>query len=383
MQKAHLNWMKTLLTGCLLAVTMFFGCGKNDTKSDETDKNTVDRAALLANLADQIIVPSYTNFKVSFDKMLADVNTFAAQPNDANLKLLRESWEAAYISWQTVELFDFGPGQTYALRSYFNIYPTSETAIQANISSGNANLDLPANYAAQGFPALDYLLNGVGTTDAAIVAYYTASTEGAKRINYLKKVSTQMNTVFANVYNAWKGDFATTFKSKTAIDAGSSTSTMINGFVLNYERYIRSGKIGIPSGAMTAGTTHPESVEAYYKKDLSLTLAKTAQQASFDFYNGKAANANKNGYSIKDYLTSLGNKDASSGKLLSTLISEQFDVCSTKLTSLNNNLYNQVLNSNQGMVDTYNEMQKLVRLLKVDMTSAMSITITYTDNDGD
>ena len=35
------------------------------------------------------------------------------------------------------------------------------------------------------------------------------------------------------------------------------------------------------------------------------------------------------------------------------------------------------------MIDTYNELQKAVRMLKVDMTSAMSITITYTDNDGD
>ena len=35
------------------------------------------------------------------------------------------------------------------------------------------------------------------------------------------------------------------------------------------------------------------------------------------------------------------------------------------------------------MVDVYTNMQTQVRYLKVDMTSAMSITITYTDNDGD
>ncbi|WP_449437648.1 hypothetical protein [Pedobacter steynii] len=39
--------------------------------------------------------------------------------------------------------------------------------------------------------------------------------------------------------------------------------------------------------------------------------------------------------------------------------------------------------NNQKMIDVYTEMQKSVRMLKVDMTSAMSITITYTDNDGD
>lgn len=382
MQKAQLNWIKGLCLG-LLALAFFVGCGKDSQTTKEEDSNSIDRKALLANLADNIIVPAYADFKLKFNVMLAKSDAFAAQPNNANLLALRTAWQEAYITWQKVELFDFGPGQTFAIRSHFNIFPTNETTIQANITSGTANLELPANYASQGFPALDYLINGVASTDAEIVAYFSTGADATKRVNYLKKVVAQMNTTFTSVYNAWEGDFANTFKSKTAIDAGSSTSTLINGFVLNYERYIRSGKIGIPAGVLTPGTTFPEKVEAFYKKDLSLTLAKTAQQASFDFYNGKAYNANTAGYSIKSYLTSLGAKDVASGKLLSATITEQFEVCATKLDALDNNLSSQVINNNQPMVDAYTEMQKLVRLLKVDMTSAMSITISYTDNDGD
>jgi hypothetical protein len=50
---------------------------------------------------------------------------------------------------------------------------------------------------------------------------------------------------------------------------------------------------------------------------------------------------------------------------------------------LSSDLRQQVQTNNQLMIDTYTEMQKIIRMLKVDMTSAMSITITYTDNDGD
>lgn len=328
-------------------------------------------------------MPAYADFKLKFDVMLAKSDAFTTQPNSANLLALRNAWREAYINWQKVELFDFGPGQTFAIRSHFNIYPTNETLIQANIASGTANLELPVNFAAQGFPAIDYLINGVGANDTEIVAYYATSTNASKRINYLKQVLAKMNTIFTNVNNAWKGDFATTFKSKTAIDAGSSTSTLINGYILNYERYVRSGKIGIPAGVLTPGQTFPDKVEAFYTKDLSLTLAKTAQQASFDFYNGKAYSSNTNGYSIKSYLTSLGTKDAASGNLLADIIATQFELCNTKLNTLNNNLSNQVSTNNQLMIDTHAQMQKLVKLLKVDMTSAMSITITYTDNDGD
>ncbi len=382
MQKTQLNWIKGLYLG-LFSLVLFFGCGKDQTTTKKEDGNTIDRKALLTNLADNIIVPAYADFKTKLDVMRSKSDAFVAQPNNANLLALRTAWQEAYINWQRVELFDFGPGQTFAIRSYFNIYPTNEAVIQANIASGNANLELPANYATQGFPALDYLINGVATDDAGIVAYYTTSTDATKRVNYLKQIVAQMNTAFTSVNNAWKGDFANSFKSKTAIDAGSSTSTLVNGYILNYERYIRSGKIGIPAGVMTPGQTFPNKVEAFYKKDLSLTLAKTAHQASYDFYNGKAYASNSTGYSIKSYLTSLSAKDAVSGTLLSDIIATQFEVCTAKLNTLNNNLSSQVTNNNQLMVDTQVQMQKLVKLLKVDMTSAMSITITYTDNDGD
>ena len=50
---------------------------------------------------------------------------------------------------------------------------------------------------------------------------------------------------------------------------------------------------------------------------------------------------------------------------------------------LGSNFYDEVQNSNQKMIDAYGALQLVVGFLKVDMTSAMSITITYTDNDGD
>ncbi|MBC7653253.1 MAG: imelysin family protein [Oligoflexus sp.] len=373
---------KYIIVGLILIATVF-ACSKSEVNLTETNKNETDRKALLTNLSDNIIVPAYADFKTQFDNMLAKSDAFTATPNTANLIAFRASWRVAYINWQKVEMFDFGPGQTYAIRAHFNIYPTNVSTIANNIAAGNTNLEVPASYAAQGFPAIDYLINGIGNSDAEIVAEYTSATDATKKINYLKRITNQMNTVFNQVYTAWKGDFATTFKSKTAIDAGSSTSTLINGYILNFERYIRSGKIGIPAGSMTPGTNFPQKVEAFYTKDLALTLAKTAQTATYNFFLGKSYQNQTAGYSIKNYLDALNVKDATSGKLLSEIVTQQFDVIDVQLNGLQNNLYSEVINNNQKMINTYTEMQKLVRLLKVDMTSAMSITISYTDNDGD
>jgi predicted lipoprotein len=377
-----LSYLKFFFPLFIVVITVY-ACGKSDDNIIETNQNETDRKALLSNLSNQIIVPAYADFKIKLDNMLVKADAFTANPNATTLVAFRNSWQEAYINWQNVELFDFGPAQTFALRAHFNIYPTSVANIETNIANGNVNLELPASYAAQGFPAIDYLINGIGNNDTEILAAYTTAADANKKINYLKRITIQMNTVFTQVNNAWKGDFADTFKSKTAIDAGSSTSTLINGYILNFERYIRSGKIGIPAGTMTPGNTFPNKVEAFYAKNLSLTLAKSAQTATYNLFLGKSYSNKTPGYSIKNYLDALNVRDASSGKLLSELIVQQFDVIDSRLNNLQNNLFSEVNTNNSRMVDTYNEMQKLVRLLKVDMTSAMSVTITYTDNDGD
>ena len=54
-----------------------------------------------------------------------------------------------------------------------------------------------------------------------------------------------------------------------------------------------------------------------------------------------------------------------------------------KIDALKPNFYQEVVDNNVAMKAVYTELQKAIRMLKVDMTSAMSITITYTDNDGD
>lgn len=373
------KYLLIVLTGLIWA------CGSNGTGTDEPtpQEDGKDRKAILIHLADHVIIPSYANFKLKLDAMLAKSDAFTSQPNTANLQAFRSAWIEAYIEWQKVELFDFGPAEKQTIRNFFNIYPANEIGIQSNIADPAANLEVPASYAQQGFPALDFLINGVAKTDEEIVAYYVTPVEGTKRIAYIKRLTARMNSLLDKVINEWNTTYRETYVSKTGLDISSSTSLMINGFVLHYERFIRSGKFGIPSGAMLNGVVAPEKVEAFYKKDISLVLAKTAHQAYVDFFNGKAVKTGLEGPSIKTYLDALKAKDSATGKNLSEIINAQLEATKLKLDVLKPDLYEEVKTNNQAMVNVYTEMQKTVRLLKVDMTSAMSITITYTDNDGD
>jgi predicted lipoprotein len=380
------KFMKTSIYCLLLFCVSAFmsGCGGDDREAS-TEDNAKDRQEILAHWADNIIKPGYANFKSKLDAMSIKAEIFTAGPTTETLTGFRQSWKETYIEWQKVELFEFGPADKYTMRNFFNIYPTDIAGISASINDPAISLDVPSSYARQGFPALDYLLNGTGNTEAEVLAYFTHATEGTKRLAYVTKLVSRMNTILTNVVTEWNGSYRDTFIAKTGLDIGSSMGLVVNAYVLNYERYIRSGKFGIPAGALVAGggTVQPEKVEAYYQSDISLSLAQTANQASRDFFNGKNPLTGEEGPSFKTYLNALEAKDASTGTLLSSLIDSQFALAQTEMGQLSEDFALEAQSNTQGMLDVFNAMQGVVRMLKVDMTSAMSITITYTDNDGD
>ncbi|MBN3518807.1 imelysin family protein [Algoriphagus lutimaris] len=366
----------------LFLLTLLFGCVDSTEDQDIPEENS-DRKEMLKFWVEEMIIPSYSEFEQDLQNMVISADQFVNNPTESNLQALRNTWVQAYVSWQHVELFEVGPAEKYTLRNFYNIYPTNVSGIETNISSSTLNLNLPSTYDQQGFPALDYLINGVAEEDIKILEFYTDSEKGENRRAYLNTLVTRMELLLNQVTSDWNGPAKEEFISKTGLDIGSSTASMVNAYVLYYERHVRSGKFGIPSGATLAssGTPNPEKIEAYYKQDISLLLAKTAHQAFTDFFNGNANG--KQGPSLKTYLVAIGAKDPSTGILLSEYITEQLAVISNLLNGLSENLYQQIITDNDSMIQVYQEMQKAVRILKVDMTSAMSITITYTDNDGD
>lgn len=367
-----------LLCFCLLS-----GCGGGSSDPSPSG-NAKDRKAMLAFWADEIIIPSYDNFKDALLVMDAAADNFVETPDVSSLSTFRAAWSDAYLLWQTVELFEFGPAERNTLRNFSNIYPTDVNAILANIQNPSASLEVASSYAAQGFPALDYLLYGVGETDGAVVDYYSTHADAEKNKAYVLRLVARLVSLTTQVVTEWE-TYRDTFVSKTSLDMTSSTGLAVNAYSLHYERFIRTGKIGIPSGATVAssGVPYPEKREAYYQGAFSKALAVRAHEACVNFFNGVSVLDETAGPSLQSYLDALGAKDDASGKMLSTLINEQVEVIADKLSSLSDDFAAQIETDNQAMIDTHTEMQKLVRMIKVDMASAMSITITYTDNDGD
>ncbi|MBW7912107.1 MAG: imelysin family protein [Taibaiella sp.] len=365
------KWYLTAGILMMVLTTLSISCKKNN---DSPSDNGMDRKPMLENYASNYIVPAYADMVQQLSTLKTSVEVFTAHPDGTTQAAAQAAWRSAYITWQKVDLLEFGPAYDKSLRTYMNIYPVTVSKVEGNVSSGSYDLETFGSKDAQGFPALDYLLNGT-TLDK-----YTTDPQAANRKQYLLAVIEKMLQKTTEVRNEWN-DYKNTFISNTGTDAGSSLSEMVNNYVLYYERYFRSGKIGLPVGAMS-GVAKVDLTEAYYTQGLTKELALTAMTSVINFYSGKSYDGASTGESMKSYLAAIGTKD-DNGTLMADLITQEMNEALAGIQNMNGSLQDNIQNNRTAVLNTYEQIQEVVPLLKVDMVSAFSISITYTDNDGD
>ena len=362
----------------VLLVILFAACKKDDTT--EPDKTGFDRGAMLTNYADNYIVPAYAHMSVKLENLKTKLGAFTGAPSAATLTEARANFKETYLTWQKVDLLEFGPAEDVSLRMYMNTYPVTISKLDNNITTGSYDLEEFGNKDAQGFPAIDYLLNGTAANDNDIIALYTTDAKAPARKKYLLDVIAKMSSKVNTVRDQW-GGYKATFIAATGTDVNSSTSKMVNAFVLYYERYLRSGKVGLPVGAMT-GVAKPELAEANYTPLLDKENLAQALQSVKAFYEGESYAGVKGGQGMFHYMRAVGTKD-DSGEPMADVISNELAKAMLGAQNLPTGIKEGVQNNRASMLGLYDNLQAIVPLLKVDMVSAFGISITYVDNDGD
>ena len=353
--------------------------------SSTAPDTTFDRSAMLVFWADQIIIPAQKKFKEDLESLNNSIENFVSSVNEENFKLIKDNWLIAYKSWQYIEMFDIGKAEEINFSPRMNIYPVNTERTDLNISNRVDDISNPNNYSSQGFPAIDYLIHGIASSESDILdIYLTAdnSFEINNHLKYLKLVSNQMLELTNTVIDDWENSYRDTFVSSTENTATSSINMLTNDFIYYYEKRFRANKIGIPAGVFSGGTL-PDRVEAFFKKSVSKTLAIDAIDAITKFFNGVSFdnNTSESGLSFKDYVEFLETKKNDSP--LGDLITDQFEISKTGLGELNDDFTLQLEENKIKMLEVYDKIQAAVVLMKVDMLQALNINVDYVDADGD
>ena len=352
----------------------------NSNTNNPTTPTSFDREAMLVFWADSIIVPAQQKFQTDLFSLSNSISDFSTNSSQVSLDLVRENWFNAYKSWQRIEMFNIGKAEEINFGVRMNVYPVDTERVEANILSSDSDIENPNDYAAQGFPAIDYLLYGIGTNDSEILEKYTS--ENSKYLAYLLILSNKMTELTDSVISDWNNSYRDNFVASIDNTATSSINKLTNDFIYYYEKGFRANKIGIPAGVFSGGTLL-DRVEAYYRRDISKILAIEAINSVSDFFNGISFNGNTSltGISFKDYIEFL--ETIKNDTPLGQLIIDQFESAKTNINNLNDDFTVQLENNKLDMLITYDVIQVAVVLLKVDMLQALNINVDYIDADGD
>ncbi len=328
-------------------------------KPDPDPTPEFDKAALLENIADNQILPALEDFDAKINTLEADYLAMQANPDMQTLETVQNSWKEAYISWQTIKIYNFGPSRDYALKGSIGTFPTDPTKIEDNIASGSYNLGTASNTDAIGLTALDYLLyKPFVVNDLSNPAY----------LQYGLDVIQKMQTEVAAVKSQW-GSYRNTFVTSTGTETTSSFSEFVNEFNRDYE-LAKNAKVGIPIGKQSLDIAMPEYVEARYS-GISLELLEANIIALRNAYTGG------DGVGFDDYLLHLDRSE------LNNTINANFGGILSKIDTFSGTMEENISSNWSDLNDLYTLLQGQVVYLKTDMTSAFGVLITYQDNDGD
>jgi predicted lipoprotein len=345
-----------------------------------------DKLSLLTNLAVNYIIPSLDAYKSKIVTLNIHVDSFITNPSISNLTLIRTNWEDALLNWQDIGFLDFGPSEYILLRKQTNTFPIDTTELNNSITLADWNLGYVSSYDSKGLQALDYLLFKPGHTDNELITYFQ-NNENAR--NYLKALTEDLNQNINYVTNEWItyredfiNDFEVTTSNLSTNSQGSSISNIINALCLHYEFYVRRGKVGLPLGVFNGFSQLelPELVECYYSGKSTQNLVRSVNSLR-KYVTGSSYLNNDNGLGLDDYMDFVNAEQNS--QQLSTVIDNQFLTILEELNNINGPLSEEIINNKSQITQTYQELQQLVPYMKVDMTSALGVLITYQDNDGD
>ena len=139
-----------LIPACagILCLGISFSCSKSGgSDTGNPGGNNSGQDTILANIGNNIILPSYASLNVSVNSLDSAILDFNAGPGSDKLKAVQALFKTAYLSWQSASEFNyFGPASTaQPTLAGLDLFPPNATTIETNVTTGNTNVNAFAN----------------------------------------------------------------------------------------------------------------------------------------------------------------------------------------------------------------------------------------------
>jgi predicted lipoprotein len=374
---------RSRLLGCgLLALLAcgVFGLEWAHSQSQQPPATPFDREKMLAPLAYDVMLPTKLDFEAAAVALQGATAQLCEAPALARLETAQARWRQATLLWKRSEALQLNLTQLYAKSIAF--WPTRESRLRHALASGEPITPVYVEnmgVAAHGLSAMEYLLFDAEAGQSAVLEAMQAGPMAKRWCPYLVAMAAHLVDKAQAVARLWRPQ-GTDFSGTVAHAGHGGTiyptshraiSDIVNQMVSAVEMVLNR-KIGKPLHG-NGRQPWPDAVEAGRSGSSKALLIATLEGA-LAVYSGEVES--QSGPGFDDFLAALGSD-------LGSRITEQFHAALTAARAIPDPLRVAIVEQPQTVQAAYQAVHQLLILLKVDMTNVLSVTVDFSDNDGD
>lgn len=359
--------MKKISFIYLFTTLLIVACKSDNDSQIEPTKQAFDVKALRSEFITKIETPTTATFGEHVSDLNTDISNFTTTISEGNLEALKASWKQAATSFSNLEVLAIGNIKTSLIMTSFYTWQANEIAITDYIASTNPITKEAINIkstAMRGLGAIEFLI--FEAPSAETIAAFSNDERRKKYLTVLGENLVEKFTLLNSIWSEYRNDFIA--NNQTGINGG--VNMMVNQLNVVLEN-VRRFKIGEPAGLEVTSSANAKLLQAE-KSAYSLALIEaniaSIKRVYFDTE-----------HSLDDYVAYITTTNALNDKVMA-----QFNAITSNLATLSNTALKDTITTQPAEVEKlYNAIRALLVLIKADVASALSVTITFTDNDGD
>ena len=361
-----------------LSIALAIACRPESSTSTEDDI----RRKFLEAVTTKQIIPIYAEHITQVTTLKESVDVFCNEPTQAHLTASRNAWQIARGTWKKSEPFSFGPYREYPGRfgPKIDFWPVRPGDIELTIGEETwlETGDLSQSRGtSRGYASIEYLLYGpaVEGEDETLTHF----SDNPKNCDFLQAASQDLLANSSGLHAAWvdpengyQSDLIDSGLGSTAFRSlNKGFSEVINrlGFTVENIREIKLAK----AAGITTTIADMTLLESYYSP-------RTIQDM-LDNLSGVEA-------------VYLGNYIGGEGLGVDDLIEDETNATNTAmlaglqtvkqtLESLESPMRTAITTETEKLQTLYEQLTALQRVIQIDLTQNLGVTLTFNETDGD
>ena len=338
----------------------------------------VTKDALLGNLARSVIATNYQELATTSQTLTAAAEQLSKTPTPETLKSAREAWLAVTLAARRMQWLQSGPvaeREWLATFYYGKVLPVRvDEVLKADPAASLPNPDNLSG-AAKGLFTMEYLLfdatarvtGGDAQTILPVLNPFSGAA-GSRRAQYLLMLARDVQQKATRLAADWAAAGPQDAAARFQAGGQKTINTLVNELTQNLET-IAEKHLNFALHLPVPVTSQLDRIEGARSRSVLPQLSAMLQGTRLAYQGGEGAG-------LDDLLQHLN-------PALAGRVGRQFAKATATLQAIDLPLEDAVTSRKPSVQAAYQSVRELEILFKVDVASALGVTITFDSNDGD